>query len=162
MAETTAAAAAAMRTAVVLLLSAGTAMIEGQSRSNGENETRVRPSAATVTYRGRGRRRAQRDRPPIPSALAASSIFRRSAGGRARDACSARKNERLERKEAREAPITTEREGEGDEGVSGSGSGLGFVAVVDFATSDFETCPKYQNWANFINKSTTESQISRS
>ena len=36
-------------------------------------------------------------------------------------------------------------------------SGLGFMAVVDFATSDFETCPKYQNWANFINKSTTES-----
>ena len=35
--------------------------------------------------------------------------------------------------------------------------GLGFMAVVDFATSDFETCPKYQNWANFINKSTTES-----
>ena len=33
--------------------------------------------------------------------------------------------------------------------------GLGFMAVVDFATSDFETCPKYQNWANFINKSTT-------
>ena len=36
-------------------------------------------------------------------------------------------------------------------------SGLGFMAVVDFATSDFETCPKNQNWANFINKSTTES-----
>ena len=35
--------------------------------------------------------------------------------------------------------------------------GLGFMAVVDFATSDFETCPKYQNWANFINKSRTES-----
>ena len=35
--------------------------------------------------------------------------------------------------------------------------GLGFMAVVDFATSDFETCPKYKNWANFINKSTTES-----
>ena len=35
--------------------------------------------------------------------------------------------------------------------------GLGFMAVVDFATSDFETCPKYQNWANFINKFTTES-----
>ena len=28
------------------------------------------------------------------------------------------------------------------------------MAVVDFATSDFETCPEYQNWANFINKST--------
>ena len=27
------------------------------------------------------------------------------------------------------------------------------MAVVDFATSDLETCPKYQNWANFINKS---------
>ena len=39
--------------------------------------------------------------------------------------------------------------------------GLGFMAVVDFATSDFETCPKYQNWANFINKSTTESYILR-
>ena len=38
-----------------------------------------------------------------------------------------------------------------------SWTGLGFMAVVDFATSDFETCPKYQNWANFINKSTTES-----
>ena len=38
------------------------------------------------------------------------------------------------------------------------GPGLGFMAVVDFAnTSDFETCPKYQNWANFINKSTTKS-----
>ena len=36
-------------------------------------------------------------------------------------------------------------------------TGLGFMAVVDFSTSDFETCPKYQNWANFINKSTTES-----
>ena len=36
-------------------------------------------------------------------------------------------------------------------------SGLGFMAVVDFATSDFETCPKYQSWASFINKSTTES-----
>ena len=31
------------------------------------------------------------------------------------------------------------------------------MAVVDFATSDFEICPKYQNWANFINESTTES-----
>ena len=41
-------------------------------------------------------------------------------------------------------------------------AGLGFTAVVDFATSDFETCPKYQNWANFINKSTTESYILRS
>ena len=41
-------------------------------------------------------------------------------------------------------------------------SGLGFMAVVDFATSDFETCPNYQNWANFINKSTTESYILRS
>ena len=41
-------------------------------------------------------------------------------------------------------------------------AGLGFMTVVDFATSDFETCPKYQNWANFINKSTTESQILRS
>ena len=29
--------------------------------------------------------------------------------------------------------------------------------LYDFATSDFETCPKFQNWANFINKSTTES-----
>ena len=36
-------------------------------------------------------------------------------------------------------------------------AGLGFMAVVNFATSDFETCPKYQNWANFINKSTTDS-----
>ena len=36
-------------------------------------------------------------------------------------------------------------------------SGLGFMAVVDFGTSDFETCQKYQNWANFINKSKTES-----
>ena len=35
--------------------------------------------------------------------------------------------------------------------------GLGFMAVVDVATSDFETRPKYQNWANFINKCTTES-----
>ena len=26
---------------------------------------------------------------------------------------------------------------------------MGFMAVVDFATSDFETCPKYQIWANF-------------
>ena len=34
---------------------------------------------------------------------------------------------------------------------------LGFMAVVDFATGDFETCPKYQNWASFINKSVTES-----
>ena len=24
-----------------------------------------------------------------------------------------------------------------------------FMAVVDFDTSDFETCPKYQNWANW-------------
>ena len=38
-----------------------------------------------------------------------------------------------------------------------SNSGLGFVAVVDFATSDFETCPKFPNWVNFIDKSTTES-----
>ena len=38
-----------------------------------------------------------------------------------------------------------------------SDAGLGFMAVVHFATSDFETCPKYQNWANFIDKSTTES-----
>ena len=35
--------------------------------------------------------------------------------------------------------------------------GLGFMAVVDFAPRDFETCPKYQNWANFDNKSTAES-----
>ena len=42
-------------------------------------------------------------------------------------------------------------------GTSNCGSGSGFMAVVDFATSDFETCPKYQKWANFINKHTTES-----
>ena len=34
---------------------------------------------------------------------------------------------------------------------------VGFMAVVDFATIDFEACQKYQNWSNFINKSTTES-----
>ena len=51
--------------------------------------------------------------------------------------------------------------GAAERGAGGASPGKpglgGFMAVVDFATGDFETCPKYQNWANFINKSTTES-----
>ena len=43
-------------------------------------------------------------------------------------------------------------------GVEPNSSGLGFMAVVIDLLFDFETCPNFQNWINFTNKSTTESQ----